>query len=164
MLAEPVRPISRKSLKPKATAAQVGPILSLHKQGKTNKQIADQLLINGQSVNGVIASAKRQGMLPPGPAPSKGTVATAFPQPPGGGEKQLLEDLKKAWKKSKPDSESSLYAVDGQKFYIASYPGKGLVLKLGDKAKPAFLPWMFASRLGFKLTQFAQEARMPRVT
>jgi ABC-type branched-subunit amino acid transport system substrate-binding protein len=159
---ELAKPISRKSLKPKATAGQVQQILTLHKQGRTNKQIADHLAINGQSVNGIIASAKRQGHLPPAAAATKGAVATAFPPPPSfqnfrDGEEKFLKELKEAWKKADPDAEYSLHATDGQKFYIACYPGKGLVLKTAKNAKPAFLAWPFAMRLGHKLVGFAQE-------
>src|SRR4029079_4572640 len=70
--------LSRKSSKPKAAPEHVEQIISLHKQGYTNKQIADQFGINGQSVNGVIASAKRQGLLPPSAPAAKGAVATAL--------------------------------------------------------------------------------------
>lgn len=72
--------LSRKSSKPKASPEHVQQIISLHTQGYTNKQIADQFGINGQSVNGVIASAKRQGLLPPSAPASKGAVATAMNQ------------------------------------------------------------------------------------
>jgi hypothetical protein len=70
--------LSRKSAKPKASADQVGQIIALHKQGYTNKQIAGQFGINGQSVNGVIASAKRQGLLPPSAPAVNGAVAIAM--------------------------------------------------------------------------------------
>lgn len=69
--------LSRKSSKPKAAPNQVDQIISLHKQGHTNKQIADHLGINGQSVNGVIASARRQGFLPPSAPAVNGAVAIA---------------------------------------------------------------------------------------
>lgn len=154
-----VKPVSRKSLKPKASADHVVKIINLHKQGYTNKQIADKFGLNGQSVNGVIASAKRQGHLPPSAPAMKGTVATALPPSVGAGEveEKILKDLKEAWKKDDPDAEYNLHASDGQKFYITCYPGKGLVLKTAHNAKPAFLSWPFAIRLGHKLVGFAQE-------
>ncbi len=69
-----------KSLKPKASPEHVAQIIAMHKEGHTNKAIADHLGINGQSVNGVIASAKRQGHLPPSAPAAKGAVATAMNQ------------------------------------------------------------------------------------
>ena len=72
--------LSRKSLKPKASPEHVEQIITLHKQGHTNKAIADHFGINGQSVNGVIASAKRQGLLPAAAPAAKGAVATAMSQ------------------------------------------------------------------------------------
>jgi len=75
----PPKPRS-KSLKPKAAPEHVAQIIAMHKEGHTNKQIADHLGINGQSVNGVIASAKRQGHLPPSAPAAKGAVATAMNQ------------------------------------------------------------------------------------
>lgn len=78
-------------------------------------------------------------------------------------EKQLIMDLKKAWKKDLPDSEFSFHTADGEKIYIATYPGKGLVLKMGDKAKPSFMTTSMGVRLGMKLLQISNEARFPRV-
>lgn len=69
--------LSRKSSKPKASPDQVAQIVSLHKQGYTNKQIADHFGINGQSVNGVMASARRQGLLPASAPAVNGAVAIA---------------------------------------------------------------------------------------
>ena len=51
--------VSRKSLKPKATKDIWAKILEMHREGLSNKQIADKLGINGQSVNGVVACSKR---------------------------------------------------------------------------------------------------------
>jgi hypothetical protein len=78
-------------------------------------------------------------------------------------EKQLIVDLKKAWKKDLPDSEFSFHTADGQKIYIAAYPGKGLILKMADKAKPSFITTGMGVRLGTKLIQISNEARFPRV-
>jgi len=72
--------LSRKSSKPKAAADQIAEIVSLHKQGYTNKKIADHFGINGQSVNGVIASARRQGLLPASAPAVNGAVAQAISQ------------------------------------------------------------------------------------
>lgn len=69
--------LSRKSSKPKASADQVAQIISLHKLGHSNKQIADHFAINGQSVNGIIASARRQGLLPASAPAVNGAVAIA---------------------------------------------------------------------------------------
>lgn len=78
-------------------------------------------------------------------------------------EKQLLVDLKKAWKKDHPDSEFSFHTAGGEKIYIAAYPGKGLVVKMADKAKPSFMTTGMGVRLGMKLLQISNEARFPRV-
>lgn len=51
---------SRVSLKPKATDEQFPLILKMKSQGMTNKEIADTLKINGQSVNGVLAVYERK--------------------------------------------------------------------------------------------------------
>lgn len=72
--------LSRKSSKPKAGPDQIAEIISLHKQGYSNKKIADHFGINGQSVNGVIASARRQGLLPAAAPAVNGAVATAISQ------------------------------------------------------------------------------------
>jgi DNA-binding NarL/FixJ family response regulator len=50
----------RRSLKPKATPSQIPQILILKKQGLTNKQIADRIGVNGQSVNGILAIARSE--------------------------------------------------------------------------------------------------------
>lgn len=78
-------------------------------------------------------------------------------------EKQLIVDLKKAWKKDLPDSEFRFHTTDGEKIYIAAYPGKGLVVKMADKAKPSFITTGMGVRLGTKLIQISNEARFPRV-
>lgn len=72
--------LSRKSSKPKASADQVAQIISLNKQGYTNKMIADHFGINGQSVNGIIASARRQGLIPASAPAVNGAVAIAKAQ------------------------------------------------------------------------------------
>lgn len=59
----PSPPGSRKSLKPKASKDIFDKILELHREGFSNKQIADKFGINGQSVNGVVACSKR--LIPP---------------------------------------------------------------------------------------------------
>lgn len=56
----PQVPRQRRSLKPKATPAQIPQIVALKKQGLSNKQIADRLGVNGQSVNGIVAIARSQ--------------------------------------------------------------------------------------------------------
>lgn len=55
------RILRRGSSKPKASREQIGQIIALHKDGLTNKQIADKLAINGQSVNGVLAVSRNNG-------------------------------------------------------------------------------------------------------
>lgn len=72
--------LSRKSLKPKASPEHVPQIISMHNEGHSNKQIADHFGINGQSVNGVIANARRKGHLPASAPAAKGAVATAMSQ------------------------------------------------------------------------------------
>jgi len=155
-------PLCRKSQKPKATADQVDKIVSLHKQGFTNKQTADKLGINGQSVNGVIASAKRQGVLPPSAPAAKGAVAVAMKQGLVTPMQNQLEDLKSAWKKGDPDSELTFRLPEGQKIYIASFPGKGLVLRIGEQQQVTFLSMAGAHRFGMSLVQTSNTAGLPR--
>jgi DNA-binding NarL/FixJ family response regulator len=55
----PVRkPVFRRSTKPKATRSQIPQIIQLKKEGLSNKQIADRLGLNGQSVNGIVAISR----------------------------------------------------------------------------------------------------------
>ena len=98
------------------------------------------------------AKGRFTAVPPPQPPPSLGQIS----------EKQLIGDLKKAWKKDLPDSEFSFHTADGEKIYIAAYPGKGLVLKMGGKAKPSFITTWIGMRLGNKLIQISNEARFPR--
>lgn len=53
--------ITRKSTKPKASKADIAEIVALKKQGLTNKQIAEKMNINGQSVNGILAVSRSNG-------------------------------------------------------------------------------------------------------
>lgn len=163
MQATPVRTLCRKSSKPKATAGDVDKIVSLHKQGLSNKQTADKLGINGQSVNGVIASARRQGVLPPSAPAAKGAVAVAMKQGLVVAMQNRLEDLRQAWKKEDPDSELTFRLPEGQKIYIASFPGKGLVLRIGDQAQVSFLSPSGAHRFGMALVGASNTAGLPRV-
>jgi hypothetical protein len=94
---------------------------------------------------------------------AKGRFVSVPPPHAGIPEKQLIQDLRKAWKKDLPDSEFSFHTADGEKIYIATYPGKGLVLKMGDKAKPSFVTTGMGVRLGTKLIQISNETRFPRV-
>ncbi len=55
------------------------------------------------------------------------------------------------------------HTADGEKIYIAAYPGKGLILKMGEKAKPSFITTGMGVRLGTKLMQISNEARFPRI-
>lgn len=159
-------PLCRKSQKPKATVDQVDKIVSLHKQGLTNKQTADKLGINGQSVNGVIASARRQGVLPPSAPAAKGAVAVAMKQGLVVAMQNQLEELKMAWKKEDPDSELTFRLPEGQKIYIASFPGKGLVLRIGAQSQVTFLSAPGAYRFGMALVKASNptdHSALPRV-
>jgi len=156
-------PLCRKSQKPKATSDQVDKIVTLHRQGLTNKQIADKLVINGQSVNGVIASAKRQGVLPPSAPAAKGAVAVAMKQGLVVVMQNKLEDLRQAWKKEDPDSELTFRLPEGQKIYIASFPQKGLVLRIGDQSQVTFLSQSGAHRFGMALIAASNPVALPRV-
>lgn len=155
MQTTPVTPVFRKSSKPKAKAEHVDKIVSMHRQNFTNKQIADKLGINGQSVNGVIASAKRQGVLPPSGPAVKGAVAVAMNQGLVAVMQGKLDDLKQAWKKEDPDSELTFRLPEGQKIYIASFPQKGLVLRIGEQSQVTFLSQSGAIRFGTALVNAA---------
>jgi hypothetical protein len=53
--------ITRKSTKPKASKGDIDEIIALKKKGLTNKQIAEKMNINGQSVNGILAVSRSGG-------------------------------------------------------------------------------------------------------
>jgi hypothetical protein len=71
----------RTSSKPKASGDQFAQIIELHKQGLSNKYIADHLGINGQSVNGVLQNARRNGVLPPFNLSMRAQNTEPTPQP-----------------------------------------------------------------------------------
>lgn len=94
----------------------------------------------------------------------KGKFIAVPPSPhPQISEKELIQSLKKAWKKDQPDTEFSFHTPDGEKIYIATYPGKGIVLKMDERARPSFITTGMGVRLGTKLMQISNEARFPRV-
>lgn len=55
--------VSRKSMKPKASPDQVAEILQMHANGFSNKEIANYFGINGQSVNGIVATSRNIGQI-----------------------------------------------------------------------------------------------------
>jgi hypothetical protein len=73
-----------------------------------------------------------------------------------------LQDLKLAWKKEDPDSELTFRLPEGQKVYIASFPGKGLVVRFGDQAQVNFLSPAGATRFGMALVQNGNTVGSPR--
>lgn len=94
---------------------------------------------------------------------SKRRILPGPPPPAAIPEKEQIQNLKKAWKKDLPESELSFHTADGDKIYFAIYPGKGVVIKMGNSAKPFFSPPGMGYRIGMQLAQASNQARFPRV-
>lgn len=86
--------------------------------------------------------------------------AGKFTNPAASPVEDQLVALKKAWKTSQPEAEFSVHVKASPAIYVAMYRG-GLVLRIGDGKKVAFLVPRMASRLGLKLSEMASWSCMP---
>jgi transposase-like protein len=138
--------------KRKLTASNKEAILNMARTGTNAAEIARQLGLNGQSVNGVMMTARNLSAMrtpPMGPR--------AMPPP---AQEDVLKDLAKKWRDSEPDAEFSMHTTKGQKVYIAAYKG-GVVLKIGEQKTVALLTPTMATRVSMKLSEMANWSRFP---
>jgi hypothetical protein len=124
-------------------------IVYLSASGKTVEDIAKQLRMDGRIVSGIVAARRREIK-----AMAKGRQAGPEPLPFPTKEDQL-KTLAKAWRDSEPEAEFSLHTEKGQAAYVAQYKG-GVVLRVGEQKKVAFLTSGMAMRFGSKLMEMAQ--------
>lgn len=136
-------------VKKKVSTMERQAIISLAAAGNPASEIAKQLAVDGRTVSGIIAMARRAQKTYTGKGPAPFT-----PLPPPTKEEQL-KALAKAWKETEPEAEFSLHTEKGQTVYIGNYKG-GLVLRVGEQKKVAFLTPGMAQRLGSKLMEMAQ--------
>lgn len=137
------------SAKPKIQDDSRKSILTMFDDGKTVDQISKKLKIDGRVVSGIVSSARRMKILIP-QYPQISPRQFPFPS-----KEDQMKVLAKSWKESEPDSEFSMHTEKGQKVYVACYKG-GIVLRVGEQKKVAFLTPQMAGRLGLKLGEMAQ--------
>lgn len=86
--------------------------------------------------------------------------AGKFTKPAVSAVEDQLVALKKAWKTSRPEAEFSVHVKESPAIYVGMYRG-GLILRVGDGKKVAFLVPRMASRLGLKISEMASWSCMP---